>query len=390
MVVVDVVLVVLLVVSILVGLRRGLFASLGLFVGIALGAVAAYWIMPFVNDLVPEAPWRAVATIGAGLAVLVLGAIAGRAIGKALRRGSDRIKLRIPERLLGGAVNVLAAALAMSFFGSAVTATGTPIVSSALASSAVLRTIDSAMPPPIRSALAELRGTVFGDGLPKLGQLLEPAVVPTAPPIALDDPLLEQAAQSVAKVTGIAFSCGTSASGTGFVVAEDRVVTNAHVVAGVDSPVVELPGKPAQEGRVVYFDPVDDLAVLAVDDLDGAPLSIVPTLGVGAPAVVQGYPYGGPFTSGAAQVVSVGAVPVPDIYDDRSADREIYALSAVVRPGNSGGPLLTPSGEVAGVVFARSETDDDVGYAMTPAELLPVVAQIGSLEAAVPSGACTS
>lgn len=390
MIVVDVVLVVLLVVSILVGLRRGLFASLGLFAGIALGAVAAYWIMPFVNDLVPEAPWRPFATIGAGLAVLVLGAIAGRAIGKALRRGTDRIKLRIPERLLGGAVNVLAAALAMSFFGSAVTATGTPIVSSALASSAVLRTIDSAMPPPIRSALAELRGTVFGDGLPKLGQLLEPAVVPTAPPIALDDPLLEQAAQSVAKVTGIAFSCGTSASGTGFVVAEDRVVTNAHVVAGVDSPVVELPGKPAQEGRVVYFDPVDDLAVLAVDDLDGAPLSIVPTLGVGAPAVVQGYPYGGPFTSGAAQVVSVGAVPVPDIYDDRSADREIYALSAVVRPGNSGGPLLTPSGEVAGVVFARSETDDDVGYAMTPAELLPVVAQIGSLEAAVPSGACTS
>ena len=80
-------------------------------------------------------------------------------------------------------------------------------------------------------------------------------------------------------------------------------------------------------------------------------------------------------------MLSEGTVPVPDIYGDQSAPRDIYALGAVVRPGNSGGPLLTSAGEVAGVVFARSETDDDVGYAMTPAELEPVLAQPGSMSA---------
>lgn len=388
--VVDIVLVVLLVVATLVGIRRGLLASLGLFAGLAVGAVAAYWVMPIVNGWVPEAPWRGVAVIGTGIGLLILGSAIGSAIGRMLRRGVDRIKLRVPERILGGVVSLVAAALAVSFVGSALVSTGMPVVASALSSSTVLRTIDSTTPPPVRTALAELRGTVFGDGLPQLGALLEPGLVPTAPDIALDDPALTRAAQSVAKITGVAYACGISASGTGFVVAPDRVVTNAHVVAGVDQPVVELPGRPAREGRVVYFDPVDDLAVIAIDDLDGAALAVSPSLAVGAAAVVQGYPYGGPFTSGAAQVVSVGTAPVPDIYSDASAPREIYALAGTVRPGNSGGPLLTSAGEVAGVVFARSETDDQLGYAMTTAELLPVVAQVDALTEAVAPGACAA
>jgi S1-C subfamily serine protease len=231
---------------------------------------------------------------------------------------------------------------------------------------------------------------VFADGIPRLGQLIQIGPVPSAPAIALDDPALTRAAQSVARITGTAYACGVTASGSGFVVADDRVVTNAHVVAGVDAPLVELPGQAAKEGRVVYFDPVDDLAVIAVDGLDAAALPVVPALAVGSAAVVQGYPYGGPFTSGGAQVLSEGTVPVPDIYGDQSAPRDIYALGAVVRPGNSGGPLLTSAGEVAGVVFARSETDDDVGYAMTPAELDPVLAQLGSMSAPVASGSCTT
>jgi S1-C subfamily serine protease len=389
-IVVDIVLVVLLVAATLVGVRRGLLASLGIFAGLAAGAVAAYWVMPLVNDLVPTVPWRGLAVVGSGIALLIIGVAIGGAIGRMLRRGADRIKLRVPERILGGVVSLVAVALTISFVGSAVVATGMPVLASALSSSSVLRAIDSTTPPPVRAALAELRGTVFGDGLPRLGELLQPALVPTAPTIALDDPALTQAAQSVAKVTGVAYACGISASGTGFAVSSDRVITNAHVVAGVDQPVVELPGQPARDGRVVYFDPVDDLAVIAVDDLGATALPVVPTLDVGAAAVVQGYPYGGPFTSGAAQVVSVGSPPVPDIYDDASAAREIYALAGTVRPGNSGGPLLTVSGEVAGVVFARSETDDQVGYAMTTTELLPVLAQLDALTDTVAPGACTA
>lgn len=387
---VDVLLIVLLVISVIVGVRRGFLASLGLFAGLAAGAVAAYWLMPLVGLWVPVAAWRTLAVAATGIFLLLLGAAVGSAIGGVLRRGVDRIRLRVPERILGGIVSGLAAVLAISFVGGALASTGTPVVSSALASSTVLRTIEQATPAPVRAALAQLRGSVFDEGLPTLGRLLEPAVTPSAPDVALDDPALTQAAQSVAKITGVAYACGITASGTGFAVSPDLVVTNAHVVAGVQQPVVELPGEPARDGRVVYFDPVDDLAVVAVDDLGATPLQVAPTLAVGAAAVVQGYPHGGPFTSGAAQVVSVGTVVVPDIYDDSSAPREIYALAATVQPGNSGGPVLTPAGEVAGVVFARSDTGDDTGYAMTTTELMPVVAQLGNLSAAVDSGSCTS
>lgn len=388
MLLVDVLLIVLLVISVIVGVRRGFLASLGLFAGLAAGAVAAYWLMPLVGLWVPVAAWRTLAVAASGIFLLLLGAAVGSAVGHALRRGVDRVRLRIPERILGGIVSGLAAVLAISFVGGALVSTGTPVVSSALASSTVLRTIEQATPAPVRAALAQLRGSVFEEGLPTLGRLLEPAVTPSAPDVALDDPALARAAQSVAKITGVAYACGITASGTGFAVSPELVVTNAHVVAGVQQPVVELPGEPARDGRVVYFDPVDDLAVIAVDDLGAEPLPVSATLPVGAAAVVQGYPHGGPFTSGAAQVVSVGTVAVPDISDSSSAPREIYALAATVQPGNSGGPLLTPDGQVAGVVFARSDAGDDIGYAMTPAELGPVLAQLDTFGDAVPSGSC--
>ncbi|WP_295823337.1 MarP family serine protease [uncultured Microbacterium sp.] len=387
--IVDIALIALLAVALAVGLSRGFLATIGFFAGLALGAVAAYWVLPFVGQWVTDLAWRGPAMIGAGILLLLIGSGLGSAVGNVFRRGADRIKLRVPERLLGGVVNVAAAALTISFVAGSLTPVGVPVVSAALGSSTVVRTIDDLTPAPVRGALADLRGTIFADGIPRLGELIQIGPVPTTPSIALDDPALTQAAQSVARISGTAYACGITSSGSGFVVADGRVVTNAHVVAGVDTPLVELPGRPAREGRVVYFDPVDDIAVISVDQLDAASLPIAQTLAVGSPAVVQGYPGGGPFTSGSAQILSEGTVPVPDIYDDSSAPRDIYALAGVVRPGNSGGPLLTTSGQVAGIVFARSDTDDNVGYAMTPAELEPVMAQMGSLSAPVASGNCT-
>lgn len=387
--IIDIVLIALLAIALITGLSRGFLATIGFFAGLAVGAVAAYWVTPFVGQWITEPAWRGPAMIGAGVLLLLIGSGLGSALGGFFRRGADRIKLRVPERLLGGVVNVAAAALAVSFVAGSLTPVGVPVVSAALGSSAVIRTIDDLTPAPVRGALAELRGTVFAEGIPRLGELIQIGPVPSAPAVALDDPALTQAAQSVARISGTAYACGITSSGSGFVVAADRIVTNAHVVAGVDTPLVELPGRPAREGRVVYFDPTDDIAVVSVDGLDAAPLPISPTLEVGASAVVQGYPGGGPFTSGSAQVLSSGTVPVPDIYDTSSVPRDIYALAAVVRPGNSGGPLLTTTGEIAGIVFARSDTDDNVGYAMTPAELLPVMAQLDALSAPVASGSCT-
>ena len=68
----------------------------------------------------------------------------------------------------------------------------------------------------------------------------------------------------------------------------------------------------------------------------------------------------------------------------------MYTLATTVQPGNSGGPVLTPDGEAAGVVFARDEGDDRVGYAMTTAELLPALASADAASDPVSTGSCTT
>ena len=321
---------------------------------------------------------------------VVLGCAAiGSAIGAGLRRGVDRTPLRGIDRFFGGVFGVIATALALSLMATTITATGAPIISSAVASSRVLTAIDDLTPEPVDAGIAQLRGLVIAEGLPRLGELLDQEVAPTSTPVSLDDPELQHASASVARVSGNAFACGTAVTGSGFVAAEDLIVTNAHVLAGVDTPLIELPGREPREGRVVYFDPIDDLAVVEVDRLGVSALPVIPPIAAGTATVVQGYPLGGPFTNTPAHVLSVGTAPVPDIYDASVNPREVYSLEADVQPGNSGGPLLTGGGEVAGVVFARGADGADRGYAISTTELLPVLAQVSPSAASVSTGTCT-
>lgn len=386
MIVVDLLLGALLLAGLIAGVSRGFTGSVGLLLGLVAGGAAAYWLVPLINDALPL-QFRPALVLACSVLLVIAGAVAGAAAGSALRRGVDRTRLRAVDRVLGGVAGTLVAALVISLAGASIAATGMPVVSSAVASSSVLRTIDRFTPAPVASALAQLRGFVLDEGLPALGNLLEAGPV-TIQPVDLADPELAAAAASVARVSGTAYACGRSSTGSGFVVAPDRIVTNAHVVAGVETPVVELPGLGAREGRIVYFDPVDDLAVIAVDGLDAAALAFAAPLAVGAPAAVQGYPLGGPFSMISAGVVSSGVAPVPDIYGESVSPRDIYALQAAVRPGNSGGPLLTEDGTVAGVVFARGEDDPERGYAMTIAELAPVADQATGLTDPVSTGRC--
>ncbi len=387
--VVDVILLIALLLAAVVGASRGLLASAGALAGLAAAGIGAWWLLPLVSQTVPWPAARGVIVAAAGVALLLAGAGIGAAAGGVLRRGADRIRLRPLDRLLGGALSVVVAALALSLVGQSVAVTAIPGVSSAIASSQVLRAIDAATPRPVAAALAQARQAVLADGLPRLGALIDlPVVARTAPAVNLDDPVLQAAAQSVARITGTAAECSRTLTGSGFVAAPERVITNAHVVAGVSDPVVELPGAPAREGEVVYFDPVDDLAIIAVPGLAAAPLPVAGELSAGDAAVVQGYPFGGPFTAGAASVQTVADVPVPDIYGSSESIRRIYAMAATVQPGNSGGPVLTADGAVAGVVFARADDGSAVGYALTTAELMPVLAQAPDVSAPVPTGAC--
>jgi S1-C subfamily serine protease len=151
--------------------------------------------------------------------------------------------------------------------------------------------------------------------------------------------------------------------------------------------VVEVPGQSPRAGRVVYFDPVADLALIAVDDLPAAAIPLAPTLAPTSAAVVAGYPFGGPFSLAGAEVLAAG--PLQLVTDGTSATtRDAYTLAADIEPGNSGGPLLTVDGQVAGVVFARASSVDNVGYALTMQELFPVAAQASGLSVAVGTGSC--
>ena len=192
--------------------------------------------------------------------------------------------------------------------------------------------------------------------------------------------------------------CGVIQEGSGFVVAPDLVVTNAHVVAGIPAPFV-IDGAGRHPATAVLFDPRLDIAVLRVGHLTEPPLPLYAGIvGRGTTGVVLGYPEGGPLKYGKAGVAAAFKVPGLDIYGTADVTREIYQLDAVVLPGNSGGPLVAsgdkgvPDGTVVGVVFARATTNSDVGYALA----MPAVsADISRAEAApssthVGTGQCVS
>lgn len=389
--IVDIVLLIALLMAVLAGVRSGLFASLGTIAGLVAGALAMPWLLPWVAGLLPE-EWRGVGVILAAVLLLSVGAAIGSSIGGWLRRGADRLSLRVPERVLGGAVGLIAAALVISLLGAGVTAAGIPGASSAVASSTVLRTIERLTPRPVDEALARARsGLLEVSALPTIDGLIDDADLTLAPDLEnvdIDDPEIAAAAESVARISGLAAACGTVPSGTGFVVAEGMVMTNAHVIAGVSTPMVELPGEPARDGQVVYFDPVDDLAVIAAD-VQAPPLPLTDAA-TGDSAVVHGYPYGGPPSTVPAGVAAIGTFQVPDIYGQSPTERSMTTLQAEIESGNSGGPVLSSDGEVIGVVFARDEVREDIGYALDSSEVTPVLEALDSAQDPVPTGSCAA
>ncbi|MCU1564558.1 MAG: MarP family serine protease [Arthrobacter sp.] len=384
----DLALALMLLTYLIYGLRNGFLVTLGGIAGFAAGAVAAFLSVPVVSDLVDDSGWRLTAIVAAAVLLIVLGHGLGTMIGRRIRSVVRIRPLRAADRLVGGGVNVVVSALVMSMLAFSVGALGVPFVSQQLAESKVIRVIDGATPTSVKASMAQLRSAVIGEGIPTLlsdfaqGQ---PVAIPNA---STDTPALNRAADSVLKIAGTAFQCGQNQTGTGFVVSPGRVVTNAHVVAGVTEPVVQVRGGGALPARVVYFDTRHDLAVLAVDNLRPAPLQLGSGLPNGSPAAFAGYPHGGPFQSKPATVQDVATLLVPDIYGRNAAPEDVYRLAGDVQPGNSGGPLLSTDGQVVGVIFAKATNDPSLGFAITMADLEPVAARAAGLSNAVSPGEC--
>ena len=203
-----------------------------------------------------------------------------------------------------------------------------------------------------------------------------------APDAALaGDAVVAVTRPSVVKIRGVAPGCQKVLEGSGFVVSPNRVMSNAHVVAGSDSVTVEVDGETYDAG-VVSYDPNADISILDVPDLPSPPLAFAETPApTGTDAVVMGYPGGGDFVATPARVREIIELNGPDIYRTTTVTREVYTIRGTVRQGNSGGPMINRSGKVLGVVFGAAVDDADTGFVLTGDEVSRQLAKIGNTAA---------
>lgn len=353
------------------GYRLGFVTRVISWVGLAIGLLGALKLLPWVLDRMPGASSERVLLVSV---VMVLGlSFAGQALGMALGwrvRPADRHgDGTTVDRLLGAVAGIVGATvLVWLLLPIAAQTRGT--VASQVANSAIARYVDEHFPEPPDTMQA--LQALAGDGVPRVFEALRPTpdLGPPPPDSGLTPAIQAQVARSIVKVEGIA--CNRIQDGTGFVVADGLVVTNAHVVAGEKSTQLERDDGSRVNADVVAFDPAVDLAVLRAPRLNRPPLSIGESK-QGDRGGVFGHPGGGnlrvaPFQV-ARRIVAVGR----DIYNTARTEREVLELAAALRQGDSGSPLIDPSGRVVGVAFAIAPDRPDVAYALTTEALREII-----------------
>ncbi|RMB87138.1 MarP family serine protease [Streptomyces shenzhenensis] len=354
------------------GYRRGLVAGCVSLAGFVGGAMVGVWILPWVMDLVTRG--TTAATVTAVLTVLVPAAVGHELAGRLalrLRRELDRGPLRVADGLGGAAANAVAVLLVAWVAASVLGASSSPLVTSAIRNSAVLGTVQNAMPDTTPAWFSRATSALTEAGFPQVFNPFEnesTAEVARPSGDSVTVSATNAAQLSTVKIEGASGNQGRE--GSGFVYAPQHVMTNAHVVAGIDSPSVRVGGVgQVYTSQVVLFDPQKDVAVLYVPRLTAPALSFDDGARRGDSAVVAGYPQDGGLNLQAATVANRIRATGQNIYSDATVTREIYSIRSTVRPGNSGGPLLTTDGRVFGVVFARSTSDNETGYVLTADEV---------------------
>jgi S1-C subfamily serine protease len=385
---VDIVLLVLVALSAVHGLRLGAAMQVlsfgGFWLGLFLGALLVPVVAPLVHSHMAKLVLAVVVMFGAAFLVGGIGRYLGARSGHALRR----VRLGPLDSGLGVAVAVVATLLAAWLVANVMANSRFTSLDAALGQSRIIRALDEVVPFKPSLIFTRIEAFLSSEGFPVVFSGVPPA---SAGPVTLPttsevDAALSSAGRSTVQIVGE--GCGVIQEGSGFVVAPGLVLTNAHVVAGIRHPlVVDSSGRHAT--TTILYDPRLDVAVLRVAGLNEPPLSLDPHLvGRGTDGIWIGYPGGGPFAYGPAGVMTSFDATGLDIYGNLSVTREIYELEAVIRPGNSGGPLVEPNGTVVGVVFARSTTNPDVGYALASPAVLAEVHRAETSGAPTSDGAC--
>ncbi len=391
---VDILLLVLAALAIVTGWRQGLVGGVLSFLGFIVGAFVGASLAPVVLESMDDG-W----VKGALGILIVLGCAAvGNALAGWLGAWIRSVVTWKPARVVDSAGGSMFGVLSLAFVAwvvaSALIALPLGPVSSQVRGSTVLGEIDNALPEAVRDGVSNLRTALDSTGFPDAfaGFTLDPSIPVGTPDSAIvRDGDVRASTNSVVKVEGEAPGCSSVITGSGFVYAKDRVMTNAHVVAGTDRLTVAVRGVGrGYDATVVLFDPDLDVAVLDVPGLSVAALDFSRNPTSGQETAVAGFPHGGRLTVSAARVRAVVNARGSDIYGHGTVTREIVSLRGTVISGDSGGPLLDADGRVAGVIFASSETDAETGYALTPRSVADAASAGRAARNGVPTGSCAT
>ncbi|MEU9188268.1 MarP family serine protease [Streptomyces sp. NPDC048484] len=381
----------------IVGYRQGFVVGILSVIGFLGGGLVAVYLLPVVWGAVTEDAEVGTTAAVVAVVVVIVCASVGQALtthlGNKLRRYITWSPARAVDATGGALVNVVAMLLVAWLIGSALAGTTLPTLGKEVRGSKVLLGVARALPGQADTWFADFSSVLAQNGFPQVfSPFSDEQITDVDPPdpALATSPVAARAQRSIVKVTGTAQSCGKVLEGTGFVFGQRRVMTNAHVVGGVDEPYVQIGGEGRRyAAKVVLYDWERDIAVLDVPELR-APVLQFATQEASREdgAIVAGFPENGSYTVNAARVRGPITANGPDIYHRGTVQRKVYSLFATVRQGNSGGPLLTPDGKVYGVVFAKSLDDPDTGYALTVEEVQEDITKGRTANQQVDSDSC--
>jgi S1-C subfamily serine protease len=376
--VLDVVLILICIGFAISGYRQGFLIGVLSFLGFLGGGVLGAKFAPGLHDAVGfgNAALFGLLTV---FVAATLGQLVATALGLTLRRRITWHPARVVDSAGGAVISVVSVLLVAWLVGTALAHSALNGLGRQVRHSSVLSRVDDVMPDAARTWFSSFRRLLDQNGFPQVFGSISPeriVKVPPPDPKVANSRAVRLAREDIVKITGVAPACRRQLEGSGFLYAPERVMTNAHVVAGVRDPVVTTADGETFDATVVVYDSDRDVAVLYVPGFGGTPLAFAGEASRGEGAVVAGYPENGPFRPVAARIRGVETARGPDIYQSRQVTREIYSVYAVVRPGNSGGPLLGARLEggrpvVFGVVFAAAVDDSHTGYALTAREVSP-------------------
>ncbi|MFD7711257.1 MarP family serine protease [Streptomyces sp. NPDC059785] len=381
----------------IVGYRQGFVVGILSVIGFLGGGLIAVYLLPVIWDALTDGAEVSTSAAVVAVVVVIVCASVGQALtthlGNKLRRYITWSPARALDATGGALVNVVAMLLVAWLIGSALAGTTLPTLGKEVRDSKVLTGVARALPTQADTWFADFSSVLAQNGFPQVFSPFanEPIteVQPPDPALA-NSPVAARAKKSIVKVMGTAQSCGKVLEGTGFVFGERRVMTNAHVVGGVDEPTVQIGGEGRKyDATVVLYDWRRDIAVLDVPDLNAPVLQFTRQVAESSDsAIVAGFPQNGAYNVQPARLRGRITANGPDIYHRDTVRRDVYSLYATVRQGNSGGPLLTPDGKVYGVVFAKSLDDDATGYALTAQEIREDITEGRTANQQVDSDSC--